>query len=407
MKKLYLSIQAFFCFFIAFLGADFDPIAIYLTWQHDPLTTMTIQWITPPNRSNDTIYYKREGQNEWQSAVGKHSMLPNGARYTLHLVELESLRPGTDYLFRPGADGVTFKFRTMPSDLKTPIRFVVGGDMYRDDIKTVSEMSRRAASTDPLFALVGGDIAYTIASPSSFTMGFFHRLFSAEKFDRWLDWLISWKNNMVTTDGRLIPVLPAIGNHETLGFDDQSPDQAKFFYALFPMPGKQGYNVLDFSDYLSIFILDSGHTHYIHGDQTKWLGQTLQRRQSVPNKFAVYHVGAYPSVRNNGDRASKSIRNFWSPLFEQYGLTAAFEHHDHAYKRTHPLRNGHIDPNGVMYLGDGCWGTAPRVPKTPRELWYLAKSASSRHVIVVTIDKQDCHFMAIDPWGNVIDECTR
>ena len=41
------------------------------------------------------------------------------------------------------------------------------------------------------------------------------------------------------------------------------------------------------------------------------------------------------------------------PLFDNYHLTAAFEHHDHAFKRTHLLRANQTDPGGTLYLGDG------------------------------------------------------
>lgn len=44
-----------------------------------------------------------------------------------------------------------------------------------------------------------------------------------------------------------------------------------------------------------------------------------------------------------------------APLFEEYELTAAFENHDHTYKRTHRIRDGWWIPRGVLYLGDGAW----------------------------------------------------
>ena len=92
--------------------------------------------------------------------------------------------------------------------------------------------------------------------------------------------------------------------------------------------------------------------------------------------------------------------------FEQFGVTAVFEHHDHAYKRTWPIKNNKIDfDSGVLYLGDGAWGVAiPRTPKLPDTTWYLAKTASSRHVIFVTLQGKERHFMAIDDEGNIIDE---
>lgn len=405
MKKLHtysISLIAFLCSILSdFACAEpFDPIVVYLTWMRDPHCTMTIRWITRPERTADIIEYHADGDTEWQIAKGTHVALPNATPYLIHQVTLSSLKPSTDYFFRPGVDGVTFKFHTMPRVLNTPVRFVSGGDVYRDDLEAVKEMNRIAASTNPHFAIVGGDIAYSIMNGN-----FIHRLISREKFDRWLDWLKTWKSLMVTTDGCLIPILPVIGNHETMGGEDQRSDKAVFFYALFPMPGKQGYNVLDFGNYLSVFLLDSGHTNFIHGDQTRWLEQTLKQRQDIPNKFAVYHVGAYPSVRPDNSKYSRLIRRQWVPLFDEYGLSAAFEHHDHAYKRTHPLTDGKVNQKGVVYIGDGCWGIrTPRVPKTPAELWYLAKSMSCRHVISVTLDVRFRKYKVITHEGRTVDE---
>jgi hypothetical protein len=83
---------------------------------------------------------------------------------------------------------------------------------------------------------------------------------------------------------------------------------------------------------------------------------------------------------------SPLIRQHWVPLFERFGLNVAFEHHEHAYKRTHLLLQGSPHPAGILYLGDGSWGVEkPRKPKSPSERPYLAKSASTRHFILVEL----------------------
>ena len=61
---------------------------------------------------------------------------------------------------------------------------------------------------------------------------------------------------MITSKGEIvIPIIPSTSNEDTKGRYDQTPAQAQFFYALFATPGKQGYKVLDFGNYLSIWIL--------------------------------------------------------------------------------------------------------------------------------------------------------
>lgn len=362
---------------------------------------MTVQWITPNGQNQDVVQYSEVSKNEWYASIGTHSPMPEGYPYLIHRVELSDLKPDTVYFFHIPIARATYKFRTAPAVLESPLKFVVGGDVYRDGISLVVEMNNRAAKENPLFALVGGDIVYSCGRS-----GWLHRLgLVHEKMDRWMDWLRTWQKTMVTSEGCLIPMIPAIGNHDVMGGYGQSPARAPFFYALFPIKESRGYYVLDFADYLSVIVLDSGHTQLIPGKQASWLSDILKQRQAVPHKFALYHVGAYPSVRSFEGKYHQQIRHYWVPVFDRYGLTAAFEHHDHAYKRTHLLRKGKIDPQGVLYLGDGGWGAAkPREAKSPKTTWYLAKTAASTNVISVTLTPESRHFKAFDHTGNVIDE---
>jgi acid phosphatase type 7 len=366
----------------------FDPPAVYLTWQHDPTTTMTVQWHSDAGR-DDLVQYQKLGERVWHTAVGAHHPMPYSDRI-IHVAELRDLEPGTDYRFRFGENSVAFTFRTMPRDARKPIRFIVGGDTMEplDFLDEGFEATcRLAAKQDPMFAVIGGDIAYANGSP--------------KQVKRWYRWLAGWKKYMVTSNGRLIPLVVAIGNHEVQGQYNQTPEKAPYFYSLFATPNQRAYYVVDVGRYMSVIVLDSEHTHAIDGAQTEWLGRTLTERQNVPHLFVAYHVPAYPSVRKFDGRVGAKIREYWVPLFERFGVDVAFEHHDHAYKRTHPIRTGTIDARGVLYLGDGGWGVLPR---KPRERWYLAKTASTQHFILVRIDGRSRSFLAIDGDGQVIDE---
>ena len=371
-----------------------DSPSIYLTWQRDPTTTMTIQWISTPDDTSSQVDYKTKSDSHWETASGTTTPLPYGFKGLIHRIELTNLLPETDYLFRLPGNEKEYKFQTMPSYLDRPIRFVEGGDIYHDDIKYVKEMNALAIKFNPDFALLGGDIAYAGHGSGS----------KPENGKKWLTFLKTWSETMVTEDGRLIPMIPTIGNHDLNGRYGQTPAQALFYYALFAMPGPQGYNVLDFGSYLSIIILDSGHTHPIDGDQTAWLEKTLADRKEIQTKFALYHVPAYPSVRPFDGKINVLIRKNWVPLFEKYHLTAAFEHHEHDYKRSFPILVDTIDPTGVIYLGDGAWGVEhPRLAKTKSQAWYLAKTAPARHIIEVTIEKNRRQYDAIDSEGQTID----
>lgn len=373
---------------------EYDPLSVYLTWRQQPDTTMVIKWITAMDRKDDLVEYHLEGEEKWTQQIGTHTPLSARTTYFIHHVELTDLKPDSTYFFRISTEGKVFKFRTMPSVLKQPIRFVSGGDMYRDSFEKYVKTNLQAAKTSPMFAVLGGDIAYT------------GRIFSflPEDIRRWLNWLIGWKKTMVTPEGYLIPIIAAIGNHETNGRYEQLPEQAPFFYLLFRMPQEKGYKVLDFGNYLSLIILDSNHTHPIEGNQALWLQNTLKERQAIPYKVAAYHVPAYPSCGKYTYPVSTSIRKNWVPLFEQYGVNVAFEHHAHTYKRSYRIKEEKISEDGVLYLGDGAWGVGNvRKPASPEERWYLAKTASANHFILTTIEDSKLTFQAIDPSGTIFD----
>lgn len=397
MTKYLFSTLLFFIFGTLFpCIADLATDTVYLTWLRSPDTTMTIQWISPSDQDQSPVLYRGKQEHEWSTENGVYYLFPQTTNYFIHRVELQGLKPDSEYVFKISADSPEFSFRTMPSQLDQSIRFVVGGDMYHDGLELLSATNRQAARFNPAFAIVGGDIAYASGSRGS----------SLQKVDRWMAWVKAWHKDMVTSQGYLIPVIAAIGNHDVSGNYNQTPAQARIFSLLFPMPGFQIYNVLDFGSYLSIFLLDSGHANLIAGKQTDWLKNTLEGRQNVNNLFAVYHVPAYSSIRAFNGRTAMDIRRYWVPLFEKGGIQAAFEHHDHAYKRTFPLLNNKVHPDGVVYLGDGAWGVEkPRNFKASRpKRFYLAKFASTRHFIGVILQKEQQTFVSIDPDGNLIDK---
>jgi acid phosphatase type 7 len=397
MKVLLFSIFSTLFFLISNAYAEIDPIAVYLTWQRQPESTMTVCWITNLDNEVDVVEFQRKGQKDWKSAVGKHARMPDQYPFWIHSVELTNLQADTEYHFRVSSEGVKYKFRTISLDKSKPIRFIVGGDVYHDGLDILQKMNFQAAKLDPLFAIVGGDIAYNNRKPSALP----------HLMPRWLEWLIAWKNQMIAPDGRLIPLIPAIGNHDLkIGVNNRKPSDSPFFYSLFPFPGPEGFNVLDFGNLMSLIILDSNHTNPVVGAQTLWLEDILKQREVVSHKFAVYHVGAYPSVRDYIGKTNVEIRKNWVPLFEKFGVNAVFEHHDHAYKRTWPISKGKVNfKEGILYLGDGAWGVEhPRIPKKAEKRWYLAKTLSSRHVIFANIHENEQHFMAIDDTGKIIDE---
>ena len=395
---------------------EVKPVAVYLTWQRDPVTTMTVHWHTDWTHgfADSVLEYRALGAAEWRRGQGEARAMPFSNRM-VHTVELTGLNGDTVYEFRFGQlrarqpDGAleffphepVRKFRTLPATLSRPVRFVSGGDAYGGNtLNLFADMCRAAAAHDPEFALMGGDIAYVNNEPRA--------------IGRWFSFFDTWGETMVRSDGCLVPIVPAIGNHEVHGdafairggspARGVSPDRAIQFFSLFSFPGRPGYNVLDVGDYLSLIALDTFHANPVPGPQTDWLRTTLAQRRSVPYVIPFYHVPAYPSHRSFAGTVSVAVRANWVPLFDEAGVRFAFENHDHTYKVTQPLRAGQPHPQGTRYLGDGAWAVSTRETTPPAQAPYLERAYSRNHVFIATLERERAHLRAIDPKGEVFDE---
>jgi acid phosphatase type 7 len=372
---------------------------MFLTWAGDPTSTMVIDFHTLENSEiQSKIEWREKGKRKWQSKTGTSFEFPYSDR-KIHRIKLSDLKENYTYEFRIPTSSNVYSFRTMPRTSQREIRFVTGGDTMHQK-GYMNKTNSAALEYDPDFIVWGGDLAYANGDPKN--------------INRWFQWYESIQETLVDKNGRVVPVISAIGNHEVQkGYHSNHPEYeqtdewrkkiAPFYYSFFEFPGQPGYNVMDFGNYLSIILLDTDHSNPIDGKQTDWLDETLKARALVPHVFPVYHVPAYPSHRKYDGVSHERVRNYFVPLFEKHGVKIVFENHDHSYKRTHTLLNGEVveKGKGVTYIGDGCWGTDVR---TVREDWYLAKAQSIRHFIVVTIKGKERKFLMVDENGNVIDD---
>lgn len=370
-------------------SAQFAPETLFLSWQGDPTSTMTIQWLGEESAADATIQYSTLEFPIWQTAKTITKPYTN-TDLKVYRCQLTGLKDGTEYQFQIGKATKSYRFRTMPKKASDTIQFVSGGDSGVD-VHAVNT-NILAAKQEPYFALITGDLAYDNGK-------------SPETFTRFLS---NYSATMIDRNGRLIPIIAGIGNHEVKGGYKAEREDAPQYLSLFDgMYPEKTYGVVDIGDYLSIVMLDTGHIAPIAGEQTDWLGKTLSERQERPHLIVANHVPAYPSYREPEGESGKTgtgeeQRKFWCPLFERYNVDVVLEHHDHTFKRTHPLMNGLRDKYGVLYLGDGSWGKL-RIPKTPEKRPYLAAVSSAYHLTVHRLEGDQRFHLAMEESGKIAD----
>ena len=92
------------------------------------------------------------------------------------------------------------------------------------------------------------------------------------------------------------------------------------------------------------------------------------------------------------------------PLFEKYRVPVVLEHHDHTFKRSKLLLDGHANDNGVLYLGDGSWGML-RAPNRPERLSHLALVRQDYHLSLHRLEGGQRFHLALAENGRVMDVC--
>lgn len=391
-------------------ATPFRPDTLFLTWHRDPTTTMVVQWVGAAGETPDTTVYFRPapvGLSGLMTAAagpalgrltpGWRSEVPATKPYpmtdlTVFRAELTGLTPGTDYEFRIGKQSPVYRFRTMPAKATDTIHFVSGGDCGVNTHAVANNV--QAARQDPMFAVVGGDLGYDNGRSVATSLAFVR----------------NYSRTMVGRNGRLIPLVTCIGNHEVDGGYGKPREKAPFFYALFDgLYPETGYATLDFGNYLSLVLLDTGHTTAVGGEQADWLAGVLKDRRDHPHVMVVNHVPAYPSARSMTGRfglpgTGADNRTHWVPLFEKFRVPVVLEHHDHTFKRSKPLLEGSEHANGVLYLGDGSWGRI-RAPQPPEKLRHLAVVNSDYHLSLHRLQGEERFHLALGETGRVMDVC--
>ncbi len=317
----------------------------------------TVYWGESPQESVED-YQKK--QRTWVNRISRIDR-------SFHHTKLNGLDPEKEYYFRFGSERLGFskeyRFRTLSRNTYE-IDFITGGDMSTSS--DVVRVAKTANLKNVDVILMGGDLAYADGRWNN--------------YDKWEKWFENLMKFSIQDENRIIPLILAIGNHETTSHIAGLGNRSPIYPNLFPQARDKTYFSRELGEDALLLVLDSGHITS-HKDQRNFIRQQLAKanQQETRYKLALYHAPLYANTRGLNDLMGlgQRGRKHWLPLFDEYHLTMAFENHDHTLKVSKVLRNHRVAQKGTVYFGDGCWGASLRSAK---QRWYLEVSKEMKHI---------------------------
>ncbi|MBP6631371.1 MAG: metallophosphoesterase [Kofleriaceae bacterium] len=286
-------------------------------------------------------------------------------------VVVDGLQPATRYTYRvefegdgpSGKPNLTGEFATAPPlGTPGPLSFVVFGDT-RSNADSHRRVMDRAAAEIPDFVLGTGDMVD-----------------EGHREDQWQTYFDVERDVL-----RNNVLFPSLGNHDRQGRGRTADTYRALFAVPENSPNPERYYAFSYG-HARFLVLDSNSHSFALTDQTSWLeSELIAARQDarVRHIFVVMHHPPFSISLHGGQR---DLRERWTPLFEQYQVTAVFSGHDHVYSRA--------EHNGIRYFVTG-GGGAPLYPRSQRAT-ALDKKA------VVTFERV-LHYLRVHLHGDQVE----
>lgn len=378
--KHFISYLFLFFAYVTFANTD----SYRIMWREDPSTSMVIAW-NQLSGTNPIVYYGKtdEGSN-WNNYPNSRSVDRSVFYKGMNnqFARLTGLEANTAYYFViKDSQGTSkrFWFKTIPNQNSERLSFIAGGDSRNNRTPRVNA-NKLVSKLRPHAVFFGGDMT------------------NGDSSTEWIEWFSDWQNT-IGTDGRMIPIVAARGNHE---------DSNNSIYNLFDTPSTNIYYAMSFGgDLIRAYTLNSEIS--ISGSQTSWLQNDLTNEKNVIWKMAQYHKPMRPHVSNKSE-GNNQYSN-WSNLFYDNNVRLVVECDAHTVKTTWPIKpstnsgndEGFIreDKLGTVYVGEGCWG-APLRTNNDNKTWTRA-SASFNQFKWIFVDKTkiECRTIRVDNASSV------
>jgi len=316
----------------------------------DPATTITVAW-NQISGTAPTLHYDIEDHGTDYSLyefskTEDRAILFKGMDN--RFVRLTGLTPNTDYYFvLHDSEGTSqrFWFRTAPDD-NSRLSFIAGGDS-RNNQTPRQNANLLVSKLKPHAVFFAGDMTDGNSGPE------------------WEQWFDDWQLT-TASDGRMFPIIPAMGNHEYDANDLLV--ESETIYNLFDTAENSYYAVTFGAGLIRAYTLNTQVS--VLGNQRDWLANDLTdvANVSVTWKMAQYHKPMRPHT--NAKNENTFIYTAWAQLFYDEGVRLVVDCDSHMAKTTWPVKpsseigndEGFVidQSNGTVYTGEGCWGAPLR-----------------------------------------------
>ena len=457
MKRTLLGATLAILLLVPMLGLA-QVSQVHLGWStNDVYTTMTVMWYSPV-ASCQSVYYGPDPGGcppvyKWAVQGVESGIAPtvDSTGYPLspaptpfagfyYRAELEGLDAGETYYFRvfdeaSGQITREWSFRTMAAS--QIVRFAFGGDSQRPYVTAAGDLgqlltrpdapanwpymrdflTQKAADLDPDFVLFLGDLVSRGNNQA-----------------QWSHWFDAWQENAVTDSGRMIPIVPVIGNHEMGGYPDIDSSY-EWFMGLFAIPqpvaGVPCYS-LDFPNLVLTVLAATGGQVNVSGQlaeqeadaQLSWLASSLSSAPASAWRLVAFHCNYLGCFAPCIGYACDEYMAAWTELLQDHGVSAVFMGHTHNYTRSWPVQLEGGDPcdtgiggldyqlmteskDGITYIVSGTWGAvnSPILSGSGCDVRdWIAAAASHPALGFAEVADDVCRFLVENTSGFVIDQ---
>lgn len=383
-----------------------EPKYILLSAGKDE-TSVSVSWYST---STAPCVLKLEDGEEvlsYQSEVSPTLTPCENEFYQKHVVNIDDLKPGTDYLYTVSGSASesaplwseTYSFHTKNEG--NDFNFLILGDSQQGsnhaehDAKGWKLCTDKAllAAPDSVFAICMGDIISDHTTMSKMQTQYNSLFYLSE-------------TNIFSS----VPFVAVVGNH-----DAWTDDTTKLFTEHFTNPNLSKYgssspSVTGEEDFwytvgnALFMVLNTNQPDT--AEHERFIDEAIAMNPGCKWRFVAMHHAIYSTARHSQSKDVLKFREELSPVFRKAKIDVVFQGHDHTYTRSRLMsgdsgttitswdaeetRNFYLNPSGTLYLTfNSASGSILYAPKD--EYPYVAKTSqtNSANYTVASV-KGDC-----------------